>query len=121
MSASADSSIYPQVKKIDGLSIRYAESEPREVSAILLSPWPESLYTFEQMWSRLAEHAQQLRGGDREGPADLVPGRGSGATDRAAHRSGRAVQWVGRAAHGVISCQPMLAACGDPGTALRSE
>jgi pimeloyl-ACP methyl ester carboxylesterase len=27
------------------------------VSAILLSPWPESLYTFEQMWSRLAEHA----------------------------------------------------------------
>jgi pimeloyl-ACP methyl ester carboxylesterase len=57
MSASADSPIYPQVKKIDGLSIRYAESEPREVSAILLSPWPESLYTFEQMWSRLAEHA----------------------------------------------------------------
>jgi hypothetical protein len=43
-----------QVKKIDGLSIRYAESEPRDVSAILLSPWPESLYTFEQMWSRLA-------------------------------------------------------------------
>ena len=57
MPASADSPIKPQVKKIDGLSIRYAESEPREVSAILLSPWPESLYTFEQMWSRLAEHA----------------------------------------------------------------
>src|SRR5437016_14096182 len=33
------------------------KSEPRDVSAILLSPWPESLYTFEQMWSRLAEHA----------------------------------------------------------------
>jgi hypothetical protein len=43
--------------KIAGLSIRYAESAPREVSVILLSPWPESLYTFEQMWSRLAEHA----------------------------------------------------------------
>src|ERR1700684_3478112 len=57
MPASADSPIKPQIKKIDGLSIRYAESEPREVSAILLSPWPESLYTFEQMWSRLAEHA----------------------------------------------------------------
>ena len=28
----------------------------RDVSAILLSPWPESLFTFEQMWSRLAEH-----------------------------------------------------------------
>src|SRR5271168_870290 len=57
MSASAGSPIYPQIKKIDGLSIRYAESEPREVSAILLSPWPESLYTFEQMWTKLAEHA----------------------------------------------------------------
>src|SRR6202042_1487706 len=55
--ASAGSVIKTQVKTIDGLSIRYAESEPREVSAILLSPWPESLYTFEQMWSRLAEHA----------------------------------------------------------------
>jgi pimeloyl-ACP methyl ester carboxylesterase len=57
MPASSGSLIKTQVKKIDGLSIRYAESEPREVSAILLSPWPESLYTFEQMWSRLAEHA----------------------------------------------------------------
>ena len=57
MPASADSPIKTQVKTIDGLSVRYAESEPREVSAILLSPWPESLYTFEQMWSRLAEHA----------------------------------------------------------------
>lgn len=57
MPTSADSPIKPQIKTIDGLSIRYAESEPREVSAILLSPWPESLYTFEQMWSRLAEHA----------------------------------------------------------------
>ena len=57
MPASAGSLIKTQVKTIDGLSIRYAESEPREVSAILLSPWPESLYTFEQMWSRLAEHA----------------------------------------------------------------
>jgi pimeloyl-ACP methyl ester carboxylesterase len=57
MPASASSVIKTQIKEIDGLSIRYAESAPREVSAILLSPWPESLYTFEQMWSRLAEHA----------------------------------------------------------------
>ena len=49
--------IKTKTRKIDGLTIRYAESAPREVSAILLSPWPESLYTFEQMWSRLAEHA----------------------------------------------------------------
>src|SRR6266481_7994128 len=49
--------IKTKTRIIDGLSIRYAESPLREVSAILLSPWPESLYTFEQMWSRLAEHA----------------------------------------------------------------
>src|SRR4029077_10127635 len=53
----SDSPIKTQVRKINGLSIRYAESEPRDVSAILLSPWPESLFTFEQMWLRLAENA----------------------------------------------------------------
>ena len=42
MPASARSVIKTQVRKIDGLSIRYAESEPREVSAILLSPWPRA-------------------------------------------------------------------------------
>jgi pimeloyl-ACP methyl ester carboxylesterase len=57
MSNSTHSPIKTQIRKIDGLSIRYAESEPRDVSAILLSPWPESLFTFEQMWLRLAEHA----------------------------------------------------------------
>jgi pimeloyl-ACP methyl ester carboxylesterase len=53
-----NSPIKTKVKTIDGLSIRYAESDPRETTAILLSPWPESLFTFEQMWSRLAAHAQ---------------------------------------------------------------
>lgn len=57
MAAPTSSPIKIKTRTIDGLSIRYAESAPREVSAILLSPWPESLYTFEQMWSRLAEHA----------------------------------------------------------------
>ena len=57
MATTTSSPIKTKARTIDGLSIRYAESAPREVSAILLSPWPESLYTFEQMWSRLAEHA----------------------------------------------------------------
>ena len=57
MASLISSSIKTKTRTIDGLSIRYAESAPREVSAILLSPWPESLYTFEQMWSSLAEHA----------------------------------------------------------------
>jgi pimeloyl-ACP methyl ester carboxylesterase len=57
MTAASPSPIKPRVRTIDGLAIRYAESEHRDVSAILLSPWPESLFTFEQMWPRLARHA----------------------------------------------------------------
>jgi hypothetical protein len=41
-------------KEIDGLPIRHDESEPRGISAMLLSPWPESLRTFQQMRSRPA-------------------------------------------------------------------
>lgn len=46
--------IQPQVRTIDGLSIRYAESEPRDDHAILISPWPESVFAFDRVWSRLA-------------------------------------------------------------------
>jgi pimeloyl-ACP methyl ester carboxylesterase len=49
-------SIEPQFRTIDGLSIRYAESEQRDDHALLLSPWPESLFAFEPIWLRLAEH-----------------------------------------------------------------
>jgi pimeloyl-ACP methyl ester carboxylesterase len=47
--------IKPTFKIIDGLSIRYVESEPRSADALLLSPWPESVFAYEPMWSRLAE------------------------------------------------------------------
>ena len=50
-------SLKPQLRTIDGLSIRYAESEPRNTDALLLSPWPESIYSYESTWTRLAEHA----------------------------------------------------------------
>jgi pimeloyl-ACP methyl ester carboxylesterase len=49
--------IETQFRTIDGLTIRFAESENRDDHALLLSPWPESLLAFEQMWARLAEHA----------------------------------------------------------------
>jgi pimeloyl-ACP methyl ester carboxylesterase len=49
--------IQPRFRTIDGLAIRSAESEQREDHALLLSPWPESLYAFEPIWLRLAEHA----------------------------------------------------------------
>jgi pimeloyl-ACP methyl ester carboxylesterase len=42
-------------RTIDGLTIRFAESDDRDDHALLLSPWPESLLAFEQMWARLAE------------------------------------------------------------------
>ncbi|MCP6760427.1 MAG: alpha/beta hydrolase [Fischerella sp. CENA71] len=59
MTVSLHTSIQPKFRTVDGLSIRYAESNDpgRGVHALLLSPWPESLYAFEPTWARLAEHA----------------------------------------------------------------
>ena len=57
MSTWSNGSIQPQFRTIDGLSIRFAESEDRDDHALLLSPWPESLFAFEPTWARLAEHA----------------------------------------------------------------
>ena len=49
--------IQPQFRTIDGLSIRFAESQDQSSDhALLLCPWPESLLAFEPTWSRLAEH-----------------------------------------------------------------
>jgi len=45
----------PTFRVIDGLSIRFAESDRREADALLLSPWPESVFAYEPIWSRLAE------------------------------------------------------------------
>ena len=56
MTTTLSQSIQPRVRTIDGLTIRYAESEPRDTHALLLSPWPESIYCYEPTWSRLAEH-----------------------------------------------------------------
>jgi pimeloyl-ACP methyl ester carboxylesterase len=49
--------IQMQFRVIDGLTVRFAQSENRDDHALLLSPWPESLLAFEPMWARLAEHA----------------------------------------------------------------
>jgi len=45
----------PTFRTIDGLSIRFAESERRETDALLFSPWPESVFAYEPVWSSLAE------------------------------------------------------------------
>jgi pimeloyl-ACP methyl ester carboxylesterase len=44
----------PTFRTIDGLSIRFVESDHRDVHALLFSPWPESVFAYEPMWSRLA-------------------------------------------------------------------
>jgi pimeloyl-ACP methyl ester carboxylesterase len=45
----------PAFRTIDGLSIRFIESDRRNADALLFSPWPESVFAYEPMWSRLAE------------------------------------------------------------------
>jgi pimeloyl-ACP methyl ester carboxylesterase len=65
-------------RKADGLMIRYADSEGGEDETVLLvNPWPESLFAWESIWSRLAETARlvaiDLPGfGQSEGRADLL-------------------------------------------------
>ena len=54
----ADQTIRTQFRTIDGVSVRFAESERAGVEALLLSPWPESLYAYEPTWSRLASQAR---------------------------------------------------------------
>jgi pimeloyl-ACP methyl ester carboxylesterase len=45
----------PTFRIIDGVSVRYVESGSGDVDALLLSPWPESVFAYEPTWSRLAE------------------------------------------------------------------
>jgi pimeloyl-ACP methyl ester carboxylesterase len=44
----------PTFRTIDGLSIRFVESDRRDTDALLFSPWPESVFAYEPMWPRLA-------------------------------------------------------------------
>jgi pimeloyl-ACP methyl ester carboxylesterase len=48
--------IQTQFRIIDGLSVRFTQSQDRDDHARLLSPWPESLLAFEPVWTRLAAH-----------------------------------------------------------------
>ena len=55
--------IHPETIKVDGLSVRYAEGDQDGPDAILMSPWPESVYAFEPAWPHLAAaaHLSRLR------------------------------------------------------------
>lgn len=83
LSASLDTTIRTEVRAVDGLSIRIAESEPRDEHALLFCPWPESLFAFEPTWATLAERvhlvAVDLPGfGHSEGRTDLFSPRAMG-------------------------------------------
>ncbi len=55
----AIAAIKPRSQTIEGVRIRYAESDgPPERTILLTSPWPESLYAFAPMWASLADHAR---------------------------------------------------------------
>jgi pimeloyl-ACP methyl ester carboxylesterase len=62
MSVSLRAEIEPQFETIDGISVRYAQSDTRdhEQHALLLSPWPESLFAFAPAWSWLSDHAHLI-------------------------------------------------------------
>ena len=84
MPDSAVTQMTTRQRKADGLMIRYADSEGGEDETVLLvNPWPESLFAWETIWSRLAETARlvaiDLPGfGQSEGRANLLSPRAMG-------------------------------------------
>jgi pimeloyl-ACP methyl ester carboxylesterase len=50
-------------RSIDGVAVRYVESDHdvnHGETALLLSPWPESVFAYEPSWARLAEAARLI-------------------------------------------------------------
>ncbi len=74
----------PRRRTLEGLQIRYAAHDGKKAETVLLlSPWPESIYAFSQMWQGLASRfnvvALDLPGfGQSEGRADLMSPRAMG-------------------------------------------
>jgi pimeloyl-ACP methyl ester carboxylesterase len=57
----SDSAVHmsPRQRRADGLQIRYAETEAvADETVLLVNPWPESLFAWNTIWSRLAENAR---------------------------------------------------------------
>jgi pimeloyl-ACP methyl ester carboxylesterase len=53
----SNSAATPTFRTIDGVTIRFVESDRRAADALLLSPWPESVFAYEPAWPRLADAA----------------------------------------------------------------
>ncbi|MFF1475039.1 pimeloyl-ACP methyl ester carboxylesterase [Streptomyces sp. Ag109_O5-1] len=52
--------ITPEYATVDGVRIRYADSSSTGPDAVLIAPWPESIYAYEQVWDELAAHARLI-------------------------------------------------------------
>ncbi len=74
----------PRQRTADGLVIRYAETDRvGDQAVLLLNPWPESLFAWDAIWTRLAETARlvaiDLPGfGQSERRAELLSPRAMG-------------------------------------------
>ncbi len=63
MTTQTTAMIRTEIRKIDGLDIRIAmsaEDTGQTAQALLLAPWPESLYAFEPTWRQLAAKARLI-------------------------------------------------------------
>ena len=73
-----------QKRPADGLAIRFAESDAvGDETVLLLNPWPESLFAWDTIWTRLAHTARLLAidlpgFGRSEGRAELLSPRAMG-------------------------------------------
>lgn len=53
--------IEPAMREADGVKIRFAEAgRSRSETAVLTSPWPESIFAFRKVWDRLADQVHVL-------------------------------------------------------------
>jgi pimeloyl-ACP methyl ester carboxylesterase len=61
MGTASSEAMHVRFRTVDGITIRYAESDERQDNPILLTnPWPESLYAFLPIWQTLSQHSYLL-------------------------------------------------------------
>src|SRR5438045_8898683 len=61
MSTTSSEAMQVRFRTVDGITIRYAESDERQDNPMLLTnPWPESLYAFLPIWQTLSQHSYLL-------------------------------------------------------------
>ena len=71
MSTTSSEVMHVRFRTVDGIAIRYAESDERQDNPILLTnPWPESLYAFLPIWQAVARTSYQTK--ERIAPGEAL-------------------------------------------------